>query len=161
MNKEGVAVFCIWNSFFKKMRRCLTAVKNINYKNPKFIPHRRGRWMLLPWTQVEHKRQGGCAQTYLQKYSILFLGSVPGCWVTEAGGKHKEAEGEGEEQQRHEAVNRNSFSERLAGWRCSSPLSALLLEAQAPTAACYLVIHFLKKHGSDSSGLIKLFILLY
>jgi len=81
----------------------LTAVKNINCKQTKFIPHRRGRWRLLPWTQVEHKRQGGCVQKYLQKHSNLFLGSVSGCEKSGAGGKHRdggsrrtsEAEGRG------------------------------------------------------------------
>lgn len=72
----------------------LAAVKNINHKLTKFIPQRRGRWRLLPWTRVEHKRQGGCVQKYLQKYSVLFLGLVSGCWVTEAGGKLREAEGQ-------------------------------------------------------------------
>lgn len=69
----------------------LITVKNVNCKQPKFIPLRRERWDLLPWTQVEHKRQGGFVQKYLQKYSVLFCGSVSGCQVTEAEGKHKEA----------------------------------------------------------------------
>lgn len=84
-------------------------------QKPQIYSSQKGKMDVVTMDTGGAKRQGGCAQTYLQKYSILFLGSVPGCWVTEAGGKHKEAEGEGEEQQRHEAVNRNSFSERLAG----------------------------------------------
>lgn len=86
------------------MLMVLTAVKNIKCNQTKFVLHLRGRWKLLPRTEAEHMRQGGCVQKYLQKYSTLVLGLASGCQGTEVGKKHKEAD---QVPERHEAVDVN------------------------------------------------------
>lgn len=156
MSKEGV--FYLKLFFFKKMLMVLTAVKNINCNQTKFVLHWRGRWKLLPWTQVEHMRQGGYAQIYLQKYWALLFGLALGCKETEVREKHKEAE---QVLERHEAMDMNWSRWRLMGWKSWSILSAWLLEVQVLRESCSLVIHFKQNCGSNSSRLIKLFILLY
>lgn len=73
MSKKGVLYFKII-FFLKKMLMGLTAVKKINCNQTKFVLHQRGRWKLLPWTQVEHMRQGGCAKIPAKIFSsVLWL----------------------------------------------------------------------------------------
>lgn len=89
----------------------LSAVKNINCNQTKFVLHQRGRWKLLPWTQVEHMRRGGC----VQKYSALFLGLRFGCQGNEVRIKHKEAE---QVLERHELIQLEADGVKLISPWC-------------------------------------------